>query len=349
MSRATLVIRADAGPTIGAGHVMRCVALAEAWQRLGGDVVFVCAELPTGIEKRLARQSFRISRICADVGSSKDLQETRNVADDVRAGWITLDGYRFDAGYQRSVVTEEQKLLIVDDYAHLNDYRFDCLLNQNVFARESLYSRCSSDAHLLLGSQYVLIRKEFSSWCDKPRKIPRTAKNVLVSLGGGDPENATLKVIDGLRKVKIPDMQAIIVVGSTNPHYTTLEKMSQSVRFRLQIKRHVSNMPELMAWADVAVSAGGSTCWELACMGLPHLTMVLADNQLPIVEALTKDDPELNLSWFHSCIESKIACRLTELMLDQSRRERLSNRGRNLIDGQGADRVARVLWNSNYN
>ena len=338
----SLVVRADASLEIGAGHVMRCIALAQAWQATGGDVHFVCAELLDGIANRLADENFNLTRISADIGSAGDAVATREIMAG-EGGCLILDGYQFNSDYQQAVKQDAVLLGMIDDYSHLDDYVSDVLLNQNLSVSETLYPRRSAHTRLLLGSKYVLLRKEFVEPEPPTRDAPEIAHRVLITLGGSDPENATLAALGALSQLNDPRLQARVVVGPGNPHYRELCDEASRAPFDLRLECNTPDMPELMAWADVAISAAGSTCWELAGMGVPHLVLVLADNQLGIAEALDRVHGDVNLGWFHSDSEQQVAESLTALMYDQPRRQRMIERGRQLIDGHGARRVVQVL------
>jgi spore coat polysaccharide biosynthesis predicted glycosyltransferase SpsG len=111
----------------------------------------------------------------------------------------------------------------------------------------------------------------------------------------------------------------------------------------MRILRSVDDMPALMAWADMAVSAGGSTCWEMSFMGLPFLTVVLADNQKEIASGLDTAGIAENLGWFSDLSEERVMERVSEMIAGREKRERFSVNGRLLIDGEGAFRIVRHM------
>src|SRR5207249_1652332 len=127
---------------------------------------------------------------------------------------------------------------------------------------------------------------------------------VLVTMGGSDPDNVTLKVIQALPQVEVQGLEATVVIGGTNPHYRELEAAILQLPLPIRLERNATNMPELMAWADIAVSAGGTTLWELAFMGLPNLVVVLADNQRPAAAHLGAIGAITNMGW-HGSVSSE--------------------------------------------
>jgi spore coat polysaccharide biosynthesis predicted glycosyltransferase SpsG len=119
----------------------------------------------------------------------------------------------------------------------------------------------------------------------------------------------------------------------------------QDSRYPIQVQQNVTNMPELMAWADMAISAGGSTCWELAFMGLPSILLILADNQRAIAQKLATLNLAVNLGWHQDVTIEEIGLALRESIGDRPKRETMSKRERELVDGNGARRVVSEMVN----
>jgi len=338
-----LLIRADASAQIGTGHVMRCLALAQAWQDAGGRAVFLMATEAPALESRLQSEGIEVVHLPVQPGSVDDAVQTADVAHQVGADWVVVDGYHFDADYQQTLKGSGLRLLFIDDNGHAEYYFADLVLNQNIHAHEGLYPNREPYTRLLLGTGYVLLRREFLKWRGWKREIPEVARKVLVTMGGSDPNNVTLKVIQALQQVDVDGLEAIIVVGSSNPHYEELQSAVQSSRLPIRPERNVTDMPALMAWADVAISGGGSTSWELAFMGVPALIVILASNQRPIAERLDVMGVAVNLGWYEDVSPTEMAQVMTQLLKSPGTRAEMSRHVRQLVDGMGSDRVIRAL------
>lgn len=339
----TLLIRADAGGQIGAGHVMRCLALAQGWQDAGGRAVFAMASESPGIEERLKSERIETVHLSAQPGSREDAAETSSRARSLNAAWIVVDGYVFDSDYQRAIKESGARLLFIDDYGHCDWYSADLVLNQNIYAEESLYARREPHTRVLLGSRYAMLRREFLKWREWKREIADAARRVLVTLGGADPDNATLTVIRALQKLEMPDIEARILIGPLNPHRESLEREIKNSSRNIKLLTAATDIPQLMAWADVAVSAAGSTCWEMAFMGLPTVMIVLANNQNPIAKGLAAEDAALNTGWHNQLSDSSLPSLLNDLIGDPASRLSMSERGKTIIDGMGAQRLVEIL------
>lgn len=338
-----LIIRSDANARIGVGHVMRCLALAQAWQDAGGVVSFVMNRESPGLEARLSSEGMEVVYLSALPGSDDDAMQTINIGIQRKAKWIVIDGYQFRVGYQRVIKDGGFFVLFIDDYGHADYQHADMILNQNIYASEKAYPKRESYTRLLLGTRYALLRREFWCWKKWKREIPEVARKVLVTLGGSDPENVTTKAVQALREGDVNHMEVAIVIGPANPHFEVIKNGLSHASFGCHLLSSVADMSELMAWADVAVSAGGSTCWELAYMGLPTLILVLAENQGPIAEGLEKAGIGMNLGWHEDVETDRIVQALKWIRSKKETRAGMSQRGRSMIDGMGAMRVCDCL------
>jgi UDP-2,4-diacetamido-2,4,6-trideoxy-beta-L-altropyranose hydrolase len=327
---------------------MRCIALAQAWQNQGGDVTFLSHCDSKALRQRIIDEGFDFIPIEKPHPDPSDLTQTLNVLKRhapcpmPHALWLVVDGYHFTPDYQKIIRANVYRLLVIDDMAHLEHYHADILLNQNIHASSLRYSY-DRDAVKLLGCGYVLLRREFSKYKDWKREIPEKAKKILVTMGGGEPNNVTLKVIHALTLLDDPDLEVKIVVGPSNLNTETLKNALLFAPCSSRIFYNVRDMPELMAWADMAISAGGSTCWEMAFMGLPFLTIVLADNQAGISRGLYEEGVSLDLSWYCELSLEKIALCLSDIIHNSNVRRKCSATGQRLVDGHGSKRIVDII------
>jgi len=346
MSAATLLIRADASTAIGTGHVMRCLALAQAWQDTGGRVVFAMAETTGAITARLLGESCEVTSLRVVAGSGDDARQTASFAAQHNWPWVVVDGYRFDAEYQRRLKAAGLRILFLDDYGHAEHYAADVVLNHNLCAEDALYAHREPYTRLLLGARYCLLRREFSSWRNWKREIPEAASKLLVTIGGSDPDNVTSLVVQALEQVHVANLDAVIVIGGSNPHKESVEEAAGRSRNQVRVVTDAANMAELMAWADIAISGAGSTVWEICALGLPAILICVAENQRASAEFLAT---KISLRLFDAGSGMKttdIAAAIEDLASQASLRERICRDARQLVDCNGAERVvAEIIGN----
>jgi UDP-2,4-diacetamido-2,4,6-trideoxy-beta-L-altropyranose hydrolase len=336
-----LLVRADASVTTGTGHVMRCLALAQAWQDAGGQVVFAMAESTPAVKERLRSEGIDVVEIAGVSGGADDSAQTTQQAAGNGAAWVVIDGYQFKAEYQLALKRAGLKILFVDDNGHAEHYFADLVLNQNAYASEDLYRSREAGTQLLIGLNYALLRREFRQWREGGTK--QAGGRVLVTLGGSDAANLTLKVIHALEQIRPASIEATIVAGGSSPHTRSLESAAAEAKVNLRLAQNVKNMPELMAWADIAVSAAGTTVLELAFMGVPSILITVAENQRSNAAAWEKLGLAESLGEAANVSTAQLADAITALISDSGRRMRMARSARALVDGLGAERVVSRL------
>ncbi len=337
-----LLIRADSAARIGTGHIMRCIALAQAWQGAGGKVAFLSYCESEILRQRIREQGFDFIPIERPHPDPGDMEKTLHLLAqyklNISSVWVALDGYHFTPGYQKTVRDKGYKLLIIDDYNHLSDYHADILLNQNINARELDYS-CDEDTIKLLGCKYTLLRREFLNCKYRKLETPDKVRNILVTLGGADSDNVTLKVIKALNMIGDSDLDVKIVIGPANQHIKSLKKELAFSLFSYELLSSVKDMTRLMVWADATVSAGGSTCWELAFMGVPTVILILAENQTGISAGLAEKKVATDIGWHNNITPEGLTHALNEFLEDYPKRKAFFENGKKLVDGKGVQRV----------
>ena len=337
-----LLIRTDGGPTMGMGHVMRSIALAQAWRDLGGTVTLATALPLDGFRSRIAREGLTSIALAVEPGSRQDAEATVAVARSGGAGYVAMDGYSFGPDFQRTVSQAGVATACMDDYGHLDEYHVDMIVNQNLDSTDALYKRRPDTTRLLLGAEFAMLRSDFTKHARRSRVARTAGTRVLVTLGGADPQNVTSRIVQSLGDVPF-DIEAAIVIGGANPHLSTVVEAVAASDGCFRTFVDVPSLRRLMEWADVIVCGGGTTCWEAAFIGVPMIAIVLAENQTRIADALANHGAAINLGDSMHLARATIADSIEALLLDQSRRERMSSSGRGIVDGFGARRVAMAI------
>lgn len=288
------VFRVDASVTMGAGHVMRCLTLADRL-RAGGLAPWFFTRRGSGSTVKLIQgRGFRVTELeCAGGGWESDAAEVMaGLAAHAPVEWLIVDHYGLDVRWESRLRRVARRILVIDDLAN-RAHDCDVLLDQNYYVAASrrYAGLVPAGCQLFLGPAYALLRDEFWWAAREPRQRSGIVERLLVSFGATDPTNETGKVLDALLGVQIASVD--VVVGGSNPRREQIAALcarSSHVRCHIQTSR----MAELMREADLAAGAGGATTWERCLLGLPALTVVTADNQL----ATTQDLSSAGVIWY---------------------------------------------------
>lgn len=334
----TLIFRVDSYSSIGTGHLMRCFALAQHWKEKGGNAVFITYCESDFLINKLKRERFNINLLSSPYPDPKDLDYTKDIYFFYKDAWVILDGYQFDTKHQKFIKDSGKKLLVIDDIAHLDYYYADIILNQNLHASDLNYN-CDKYTELLRGTKYLILRKEFMKWRGLKRKIPVIVKRVLILMGGADKQNFTEKIIRLLERMEIPEIEIIAVIGPSNQNYRRMKKYISKSKLKLKVIRNVSNISKLMIWADIAISSGGTTVWEVAFMGLPSIVGRTALPEDYLINGINKYGLFLDIGWFKDCTEEILYKNINMIINDRDSYIRMSKLAQQLVDGYGADRI----------
>ena len=344
MSADRLYVRTDATPDTGLGHFMRCLAIAQAWRDHGDPVTFIGRYAPA-LEALLGDEGIARVDVARRHPDPEDLATT--LARVPTSAVVVLDGYAFDAGFQRRL-GEHRRLLVIDDVGDRATYAGFALLNPNVDAASVRYR--SAPTQRLLGGRYAPLRRAFRQRAAELRRMAlRTTASVaggtmLVSLGGADVDNHTLRLLRCL--VATPDDAAAIraVVGPLNPHVAALEAFAAE-HPTVELVVAPTDLLERLCAADVVIAAAGSISAELAALGVPALLFAVADNQRLVGPALQRAGAAAFGGDLRALDDAALAATVTNTLRDVPALAAMRERGPSLIDGQGALRVCDFLRN----
>jgi spore coat polysaccharide biosynthesis predicted glycosyltransferase SpsG len=231
-------------------------------------------------------------------------------------------------------------LAVIDDLAD-QTWPVDLVINGGANAQELVY-RTSPHTRLLLGTQYALLREEFAQ--EPSRLIRKVVERVLISVGGVDQLGLTRRLMEWTREA-LGGVALEVVVGPFFREDDTrqLERAARA-EGRVVLHRDPPKIRDLMLGCDVAIAGGGQTTYELAATGTPSLAIRIFDNQTGNVTALSAKN---TLMWVGDAqdkdLHEKVLRALVQLSDEPGRREAMSRSGRLLVDGCGAQRVARAF------
>jgi len=326
-----IAIRADGGSQIGMGHVMRTLVLAKELAEIN-DVFYVCRvdnplsdKYKNGIDK-IKAEGFKVIFI----NQNSVLEELEKIHADL----LITDSYDVDAKYFSETKKMFKKTAYIDDM-NLFYFDVDILINQNINAVDLDY-KVNDYTALLVGSKYVMLREQFRN---TPKKfIKENVENIMLTVGGADPNHLTEKILSW---TKVLDYIFHVVVG---PSFEKNNKLKdyQSEKVKLYYN---ANMYEIMQKCDVAVSACGSTLYELAVCGVPTLGIIIAYNQKGIASKLNNEGVIRSLGLYNEISQDKLISDIEQLAQSKKMRQCISNAGKDLVDGKGIERLSEAINN----
>ncbi|CDX03135.1 Pseudaminic acid biosynthesis-associated protein PseG [Desulfitobacterium hafniense] len=347
-----VVIRADSSNIIGTGHVMRCLALAKELEEANTNINFICRESQGNLSKWIKKNGFGVFGIpvsndermnlvfeqdfdsCETISIIKKMEKTID--------WLIVDHYDIDIGWERILRPYAKNIMVIDDLANRVH---DCavILDQNLFFNmsERYDALVSNDCVRLLGPQYALLRKEFrSSRLRHPRRLASRSGQIMISFGGSDPGNDTLKVLEAVEGLALQNVAIKVVIGGANPNKAEIMKKCAEMDY-VKYYFQVDDMSELMEESDLFIGGGGSTVWERCCIGLPGIVIPIAYNQVNPMKELAKAgiihlyEGEKSVRGYMDEIEFAMS-NLTYL-------NDLAIKGMKIYDGAGTIRVSKCM------
>lgn len=308
-----IIIKADGGSNIGMGHIMRTMVLAKELSKIH-KVSYICKQ-----DKEF------------EAGRMKIREAGYSIYDDLTIGGDILitDSYGVDRCYFAETRRYYKNLIYIDDL-NLFYHDVDLLINQNINASDLDYK----EPNLLLGPEYALLREEFQG-C-KEKVIKEKAADILITMGGSDPHNLTSQLFE---KLSCLEYRFHVVVGSAFKNKESLLKLKSD---NVQLYEN-ANMKALMEHCDIAISACGSTLYELSACGTPAFGIVLADNQKKVANKFNELGLVRSLGELDTIDRSSLANEVTLLMENFEKRKKVSREMQRLVDGNGAQRIADYL------
>lgn len=357
---AVALIRVDASLEIGSGHLMRCLTLAGNLRDRGADVRFVSRSLPGNLNEHVRASGFQVYELHAPasppeaslgwLGVDQEVERLEMVAlfpDIGKVELLVVDHYALDVRWEMAVRPYAERIAVIDDLAdrpHDADYVVD---QTSIDLDVDRYRGLVPDSCVtLLGPHYAILRPQFAESRETLRERNGLLRRVLVFMGGMDVGGYTELALRAVVRAFSEDPRGPavdVVIGPTNPRAAQIRQLCAESP-RVEFYSAVENMAQIMASADVAIGAGGTASWERACVGLPCIVVVVADNQRHVAQALERVDCSIALEGGSPGLEEQITRTMQALAGNPSRLREMSQRGLALIDGRGALRLARALW-----
>ena len=358
-----IAFRVDASSMIGSGHFMRCLTLAQKLKEQDCEISFICRHLPDIYSTYLSDNQIHLYRTDSTthpynssekpylswLGTSQeqDAQNTISAIQSTYWDWIIVDHYALDIAWETLIKPLSRKLMVIDDLAN-REHDCDILLDQNYYHDNAnpYLGLTPPNCIALLGPQYALLRPEFEKMRRQLQPRDNQVKKILIFFGGVDAEDFTSKAIDAIASLRKQSFTVNVVIGNHHPNKANITQICRQLNYHCHVQ--TNKMAELISQADICIGAGGSSTWERCSLGLPTITLCIADNQRVLCQNAAKAGliyfPELT-----SDLVEGIQLHFRALLSNSFLRKNISHRGLQLIDSKGSERVLSYLINSSVN
>jgi UDP-2,4-diacetamido-2,4,6-trideoxy-beta-L-altropyranose hydrolase len=355
-----VVFRADASSRIGHGHVVRCLTLAGVLRDHGIESTFVCREHDGHLCDRIAQRGFGVARLPLDAEAARTEHEEEGAGslgacwhDDARETsaaiaalgpppeWLIVDHYAIDRRWEAALRGQVGRIMVITDVpSSIHDC--ELLLDQNLVASMSERHADLVPPHcaLLLGPTYALLQPEYASL--RSATVPRggAIKRILVAFGGADRNDMARRSVAAFLALHRSDIDVDVVVAGGADHASVVTLAREHANVHLHTP--LPTLAPLMARADLAIGAGGTTTWERLALGLPALVVTTGDNQRAGAEELDRRGLIRWVGEAATVSDAELGAALREVV-EQGLDPAWSERCRRTVDGMGAERVVVAL------
>lgn len=348
-----IIFRVDSSITIGTGHMMRCLTLADALKKQGYNIDFICRDLKGNVSRFVSEHGHSLHLLLApkreDVQWKQDSKETSKIEQAIadQIDWLIVDNYALDYRWASSLRQQVKKIMVIDDLA---DRKHDCdiLLDQTYGRMESDYHHLVPEyCQMLLSTEYALLRPEFAKERKKLQLYSPAKKyirNILVCMGGADIDNISQIVLQGLEKVEWSHPVVInVILGEKTQHYAEVKKLISNSDLTINLYNNVANMAEFMSQADLAIGAGGTTSWERCSLGLPTIVIGIAENQNNIIKAMDEENAIAYIGDKYSITPEAISKKVHSFIQTPFLLKIMKEKAAKLCDANGCQRVTRAM------
>ncbi|SDZ33597.1 UDP-2,4-diacetamido-2,4,6-trideoxy-beta-L-altropyranose hydrolase [Evansella caseinilytica] len=350
-----IVFRVDASVHIGSGHMMRCLTLADRLTEKGCRVTFISRRRQGDFISYLTERGYEVKPLPDTVSGNqpgpehswlgeayaKDAEQTLEAMRALGSvDYLIVDHYGIDYRWERLLREHVKKLMVIDDLDHRR-HECDWLLNQNFVSDSSYAALREKKQTLFLGPKYALLRKEFAIARQQVQTKRSTVNRILITFGGTDPTNETMKVLQAV--TKLPEsIMFDVVAGAANPNRKKIEQFAASME-NVDFYCQINNISQLMLNADIAICSGGSTTWERYCLGLPGVVITVADNQVGIARKSAELEIDRYLGHFNEVTAESLLRAIRTVLNDKNTLWLAGEKARQIVDGNGVNRVCERL------
>jgi spore coat polysaccharide biosynthesis predicted glycosyltransferase SpsG/CMP-N-acetylneuraminic acid synthetase len=318
----TVVLRVDGGGDLGMGKVYRGLTIATALTDMFEcDVHFITGQEYHGGIDLIRNQGFDVTEVASNWEEIKTI-------DRLDPDIVFIDTGETDTEYIQMIHDFSAAVVNVEDIEIGVDYS-DFTLNPQ---RDS---QSSESYNNLMGPEYIILREEF---LDQPVSVPKRVTNVLITFGGSDPLNLSAQCVRALADHDLP-YDYRVVLGPDYDRERLFDICSEVELAGVDLHEDVANMGEFMQWADIALSSGGRTVFELAATGTPAIVIAQNDGEMERMELLSREGAIELLGHGERIDIGQVPDRLELLARNYERRKEMTEKSQKIVDGKGVERI----------
>ncbi|TMO57486.1 UDP-2,4-diacetamido-2,4,6-trideoxy-beta-L-altropyranose hydrolase [Pseudoalteromonas phenolica] len=351
-----ILFRLDANKQIGAGHFERCFAIAKGMQATHKtsnlSIVFACSLLPKKYKDRLKDSGIKYIPLPVLQTQSEDAIYLKNQLE-AKVDLLCVDHYSLADEWESSIREKCKKLLVIDDLANRKHGDIDFLLDQTFNRTEAAYyDFVSQKTTFLLGSPYALLRQEFYTIRNSKRPSKRSIdppRKIVLALGAMNHAGSTnilVEFLATLRKSYNLSFSVTILLSSQANELSSLKESIKKLPY-ITLKEDCTSVGVVYSEADLAIGACGTSSWERCALGLPSLTVTLADNQNEIARQLDEYGAHLYLGHIKDMTFSAFENAFMMLSQTPSLLEEMSKKALQICDGKGVANLIRKVGVAN--
>ncbi len=326
-----IIFRVDSHKNIGAGHAMRCIALAEEFIRHNCKVCFIYQNQFDFIINSLTEKGITKLALAKDISASEEIKVINQTLKMNYADILILDGYNFDLEYQKRLKECGVKICYITDFPV--EHCADIL----VCPTPGLYSTqfvSINECSYFLGCEYVFLRDEIINTLKNTISEARQNLKILVAFGASFFDIDIIKKIINFFETILQKIEVNFIVG-INSEENKLLNLINGKKNKYYFTTAKNFTPSIMAEADFALTTASTMFWELNFLNVPAVIFFVSDNQKGNAEWLKKNNIALSAGDLKNCSERELELICKAYILNIMNGYKIKK----IIDGKGKTRI----------
>ena len=333
--RKKIMIRVDGSNKLGMGDVISMLNLAINLKNF--QILFI-SKFDEGIDK-IKKSGYNVERM-PDVNLDEEIEIIKKINGKFKADMIITELFRNDYQDYYRKLSYLTKTMVLDLFGGIEIYS-DILVNWNLLSESHKYIKKRENTVYCLGPKYTLLKENFGNYHDKKKIINENVKNILITMGGADTRNLTPKIINALKDFKKINFN--VTVGFAYKNKNEIKMVLDANNINYNLIENMDDLSKIMYDVDLVICGGGLTCFELCAIGTPFIGVSNIDWELGrLIKMKEMRICEYAGNW-KDFNQKELRNIFKDLLNNKSKREEMSVNGKNLLDGKGAVKIARII------